>query len=350
MMKKTLAILLSMCMSAALLCGCGDKVQEPAASNGEEAGADQETPAEPEAGENEAEPEETSKGDGETYNFTFVSPLVSHEYWIAVENGIQSGADEQGVNVNVLGDTKVDVDVMVKYIDTAIAAQADGIVTMALSPAAIGPAIDRATAAGIPVVLVDTDAPDSTRAAYVGTSNYDAGFEAGTAMIEATGGNAKIGIIRGTVGQETDNDRIKGFEDAIANEAGMEILTVEACNSDMLTGTQKAQDMLKAYPEMNAIFGSEGTGAVAAGKVLEEQGLSGTITVIGFDDTAECLDYIRSGVVWGTIVQKPDFMGRKAIELLTRINNGEEIEETVIDSGVTLVTKDNVETYKEDAK
>ena len=38
----------------------------------------------------------------------------------------------------------------------------------------------------------------------------------------------------------------------------MEILTTEACNSDMLTATQKAQDMLKAYPEMNAIFGSEG--------------------------------------------------------------------------------------------
>lgn len=352
MMKKTIAILLSMCMSAALLCGCGDKGQEPAApSKGEEAAADQETPAEPETETQKEEPEEASKesGSGE-YNFTFVSPLVSHEYWIAVENGIQGGAAEQGVNVNVLGDTKVDVDVMVKYIDTAIASQADGIVTMALSPAAIGPAIDRAAAAGIPVVLVDTDAPESTRAAYVGTSNYDAGFEAGTAMIEATGGNARIGIIRGTVGQETDNDRIKGFEDAISNEAGMEILTVEACNSDMLTGTQKAQDMLKAYPEMNAIFGSEGTGAVAAGKVLEEQGLSGTITVIGFDDTAECLDYIRSGVVWGTIVQKPDFMGRKAIELLTRINNGEEIEETVIDSGVTLVTKDNVETYKEGAE
>lgn len=345
MKKKATVILLSVCMSAVLLCGCGNDRQNPAeALQEEEADTVQET-AEEVGKEPEENPEKDS-GEG-SYNFTFVSPLVSHEYWIAVENGIQAGAQEQGVDVNVLGDTKVDVDIMVKYIDMAIASQVDGIVTMALSPAAIGPAIDRATAAGIPVVLVDTDAPESTRVAYVGTSNYDAGFEAGTAMIEATGGNAKIGIIRGTVGQETDNDRIKGFEDAIANEAGMKILTVEACNSDMLTGTQKAQDMLKAYPEMNAIFGSEGTGAVAAGKVLEEQGLSGTITVIGFDDTAECLDYIRSGVVWGTIVQKPDFMGRKAIELLVKANQGEEIKETVINSGVTLVTKDNVETYKE---
>lgn len=86
---------------------------------------------------------------------------------------------------------------------------------------------------------------------------------------------------------------------------------------------------------------------VAAGKVLEEQGLSGTITVIGWDDTDECLDFIRTGVVKGTIVQKPDFMGRKAVELLTRINNGEELTETVIDSGVTFVTAENVDTYKD---
>lgn len=57
--------------------------------------------------------------------------------------------------------------------------------------------------------------------------------------------------------------------------------------------------------------------------------------------------YMDTGVVKGTIVQKPDFMGRKAVELLTRINNGEELTETVIDSGVTFVTAENVDTYKD---
>ena len=66
---------------------------------------------------------------------------MHHEYWIDVEEGIQAGAKEQGVDVAVLGDTKVDVDAMVKYIDTAIASKVDGIITMALSPAAIGPAV-----------------------------------------------------------------------------------------------------------------------------------------------------------------------------------------------------------------
>ena len=59
---------------------------------------------------------------------------------------------------------------------------------------------------------------------------------------------------------------------------------------------------------------------MAAGKVITEQNRVGEIRVIGFDDTAECLDYIRDGVVDGTVVQKPNYMGAKAIEMLTQLN------------------------------
>lgn len=332
MKRKLLSVLLTLSMTGMLAAGCGSGTTE--VSN--EAGTEESTQA--------SFTVDTAESKG-TYNYTFVSPLVSHEYWMQVDEGIQAEAAATGVNVNTIGETKVDVDAMVKYIDSAIASKVDGIITMALSPSAIGPAIDRAKEAGIPVILVDTDAPDSMRDAYVGTSNYDAGKAAGEAMIEATGGVAKIGIVRGTEGQETDNDRIQGFEDAISNEEGMEVIDIQSCNSDMLTGTQKVQDMLKAYPEMTAIFGSEGTGAVAAGKVLVEQGKEGQITVIGFDDTDECLDYIRQGVVYGTIAQKPDFMGKSAVDMLNDINNGKELTETLIDSGVTLVTQDNVDSY-----
>lgn len=340
MKKKILSIMMVISMTGALLTGCGSS--QPSAD------AAQTEVVEAEKGEESTEPEAEVTEAAETegnFNYTFVSPLVSHEYWMEVDEGIQAEAEATGVNVNTIGETKVDVDAMVKYIDSAIASKVDGIITMALSPSAIGPAIDRAKDAGIPVILVDTDAPESKRDAYVGTSNYDAGKAAGEAMIEATGGNAQIGIIRGTEGQETDNDRIDGFQDAIADEAGMKVIDIQSCNSDMLTGTQKAQDMLKAYPEMNAIFGSEGTGAVAAGKILVEQGKEGQVTVIGFDDTEECLDYIRQGVVHGTIAQKPNYMGKTAVDMLNDINSGKQLEETLIDSGVTLVTKDNIDSY-----
>ncbi|WP_072524194.1 sugar-binding protein [Clostridium sp. Marseille-P3244] len=325
MKKRIMSVLLAGLITAGMLAGCQKTATESNGTDTEQAGT-----------------EDSSKA---KYNYTFVSPLINHEYWMTVDEGIQAEAEATGVSVNTIGETKVDVDAMTKYIDSAIASKVDGIITMALSPSALGPAIDRAEDAGIPVILIDTDAPDSKREAYVGTSNYDAGKEAGEAMIEATGGNAKIGIIRGSESQETDTDRIQGFEDAIAEEADMEIIDIQACDSDMLTATQKVQDMLRAYPEITAIFGSEGTGAVAAGKILVEQGREGEITVIGFDDTDECLDYIRQGVVYGTIAQKPNYMGKMAVDMLNQLNDGEELEETLIDSGVTLVTADNVDTY-----
>ena len=332
MKRRLISLLVVLTMLGAMLGGCGDNKTQNNNSQ-----------------DNSSENSNTNSGDSSEekgqFNYTFVSPLVSHEYWQTVNEGIQNEAKATGVNVNTVGESKVDVDAMVKYIDSAIASKVDGIITMALSPAAIGPAIDRAKEAGIPVVLVDTDAPDSKRDAYVGTSNYDAGKAAGEAMIKATNGQAKIGIIRGTEGQETDNDRIEGFKDAIANEKGMEILDIQSCNSDMLTGTQKVQDMLKAYPEMTALFGSEGTGAVASGKVLVEQGKEGKLTVIGFDDTDECLDYIRKGVVYGTVAQKPNYMGKTAVDMLNDINNNKTLSQTLVDSGVTLVTKDNVDNY-----
>lgn len=338
MKKKSISIIMAISVLSVLIAGCGSN--QTSTANTETSDTEIADTEIADTKTEEVETEETG-----TYNYTFVSPLVSHEYWMEVDKGIQAEAKETGVNVNTIGETKVDVDAMVKYIDSAIASKVDGIITMALSPAAIGPAIDRAKDAGIPVILVDTDAPESKRDAYVGTSNYDAGKAAGEAMIVATGGNAKIGIVRGTEGQETDNDRIEGFQDAIANETGMQVIDIQSCNSDMLTGTQKVQDMLKAYPEMTAIFGSEGTGAVAAGKVLVEQGKEGQITVIGFDDTEECLDYIKQEIVYGTIAQKPNYMGKTAVDMLNDINSGKQLAETLIDSGVTLVTKDNVDSY-----
>ena len=109
----------------------------------------------------------------------FVSPLVNHEYWMAVEEGVQQGAKENGVNVNVLGDTKVDGcdGEIYRHCDCL---QGGRIVTMALSPAALSGRLStgRRTRESLWSWWIRM-LPDSKREAYVGTSNYDVGYEAG---------------------------------------------------------------------------------------------------------------------------------------------------------------------------
>ncbi len=288
------------------------------------------------------EPETKARED---LNFTLVSPLVGHPYWVSVEDGMKAANEEYGVNTQYVGPTEINIDEQIKAMETAMATGSDGIITMALDPAAFEPVIARATEAGIPVVLIDTDAPDSTRDYYAGTSNYQAGYEAGLAMIEATGGEANIGIITGAINAANLNERIDGFMDAIADESGMTVLATEPSDTDLLKATEKAQSMLQTYPEMDAMFGVSATDVQGAAKVVVERGLAGEVALVGFDDLDDTLQYIRDGVVYATAVQRPFEMGRLGVELLVQIVEGNAPAEKIVDTGITIVTADNVDSY-----
>lgn len=333
-MKKILSLILLVTFVFTLLVGCG---ATPA-----------ETPkaAEPAKTAESAKAAEPAKADAKPLRFTLVSPLVGHPYWVMVEDGMKAANKEFKVDTQYVGPTEISVDEQIKFIETAIASKVDGIITMALNPEAFTPVLDKAVAAGIPVILIDTDAPKSKRNVYAGTSNKQAGMEAGKAMIKATNGKAVIGIITGAIDAANLNDRIDGFKEAIKDQPGMKIVATEPSNSDLLKATEKAQSMLKAHIDINAFFGVSATDVVGAAKIVEEQKLTGKVALIGFDDMPETLDYIKKGVVYGAAVQKPFQMGYLGVKLLKDIKDGKAPTNSIIDTGVTIVTKDNLDTYK----
>lgn len=314
-MKKLLGMLLAATMTISLLGGCSAQNQ--------------------------------GGGSGDSkYRFTLVSPLVGHPYWVEVEDGMKAGNEQYKVDTQYVGPTEINIDEQIKAIETAIASKVDGIITMALDPVAFTPVINKAADAGIPVILIDTDAPDSKRDYYAGTSNFAAGKAAGEALIEATGGKANIGIITGAINAANLNERIDGFKEAIKDQPDMKILAIEPSDTDLLKATEKAQSLIQTYPELNAFFGVSATDVQGAAKVVVEQNKVGQVNLVGFDDMDDTLKYIKDGVVNATIVQKPFEMGRLGVELLVQIKEGKAPQDKIIDTGVTVVTKDNVESYK----
>lgn len=277
---------------------------------------------------------------------TWVTPNGAHPYWMMVEEGMKAANEDFGVKCVITGPAESELDRQIRALETEIAARVDGIFTCAYVPEAFTPIINKAIKAGIPVVLVDSDAPNSERLGYIGTSNFAAGFEAGKTMVELTDGKAKIGIITGPIGSASLNQRIEGFKEAIKEYPDMEVLILEASEADLLRATEKAQSMLQSFPEMDAIFGVSGNDIVGAGTIVKEKGLAGKITLVGFDDLDQTLDYIREGVVTATTVQKPFDMGYMAVKTLVEINQGNLPEEEIIDTGVTIVTKKNIDTYR----
>ncbi len=340
-MKKFLVLSLLIVLLGSFLGGCSQgaaPTQPPAATTAPQAAAP--TSAPQAAAPTSAAPAKKANGD---WKIVMVTPYGAVPYWQQIESGMKAANKDLGTNVQYTGPSDLNLDQQLKAIDTAIASKVDGIITNGYVPQSFAPYFEKAKAAGIPVVLVDADAPDSPRVSYIGTSNEAAGEEAGKALAKATNGKAVIGVLTGPPDSVNLNQRIDGLKKAIAAYPDMKIVDTENTNVDLAQANQKAQAMFAAYPTMNAVFGASQTDIIGAAQIVEEKGLKG-MTLIGFDDATQTIDYIKKGIVTATIVQKPYMMGYKSVQVMLDVLNGKTVD-PIIDTGVTVVTKDNVNTY-----
>lgn len=280
-----------------------------------------------------------------TRRYTLVVPLVGSEYFSLMLDGVKKADAEFGCDTQMVGTVNGNQEEMMNALAAAVAANVDGILMPVHLPDIQDGPLLAAKEAGIPVVTVDADSETSGRLAFAGTIPYEAGYKAGEAMVEGTGGVAKIAIVTSGVAEAGKlYEETEGFKAAIEGY-DMEIVTQVETKGDLLKATEQAQALVLAYPEVNGIYCLTTYDIQGVAKVIQENGLTG-ITVVGYDDPAETLDYIRSGAAYATIVQDPAMMGYLGVSLLEKINNGEALEQTIYDTGTITVTKDNVDTYR----
>lgn len=284
------------------------------------------------------------------YKFYLVDPYVGYPYWDDVWQGCEAAAETYGVDVVRVGPTTVNYDEQIKYFETAIADKADGIFTSALAPDTFASVINKSMSEGIPTVLIDSDAPDTDRIVYCGTSNYDAGYEAGEALVEAMGGKGTCGIMVGVIDSENQIQRREGFEAAI-EDSDIEVVDIEESNNERTTGVSKANAMFLAYPDIDCAVGFTADDGIALATAAEEQGISDKITIIGWDDQEDSLNMINNGQIYGTVVQNTFAMGWDGVMYCYMAQEGlienAKLDDDVVDTGVVLVTKDNIDNYKD---
>jgi ribose transport system substrate-binding protein len=278
--------------------------------------------------------------------FVMVPKLVHPFYEPCIEGFHDAGA-KYGVKTEVESPPKFDISLQVKVIEDLIARGVDGIAISAVDNKGLVAVIDEALAAGIKVLCFDADAPDTNRACYIGTVNQAAGYTAGKYMFELMGNKGNAAILQGGLAPNL-NQRQEGFRNAAA-EMGVDIIAFEDFQADFAMGVNKTEALLETYPELDAIFGVSAYGAPTAATVLKEQGRAGEVIIGGFDDLPETITGINDGSVQFCLVQKAYKMGWLSIERLIDLMDGKEVP-PVIDTGLIIVTKDNVDTYMDEVK
>lgn len=278
--------------------------------------------------------------------FVMVPKLV-HPFYEPCIQGFHDAGAKYGVKTEVESPPKFDIALQVKVIEDLIVRGVDGIAISAVDNKGLVAVIDEAKKAGIQVICFDADAPDTKRSTYIGTVNEPAGYTAGKYMFELMGNKGDVAIMQGGLAPNL-NERQTGFRRAAA-EANVKIVAFEDFQADFATGVNKSEALLQSFPNLNAIFGVSAYGAPVAATVLKEQGKAGKVVVGGFDDLAETITGIKDGSVQFCLVQKAYKMGWLSVEKLIDLQNNKTVP-PVIDTGLVIVTKDNVDSYMEQVK
>lgn len=279
----------------------------------------------------------------------------SDPYWITVFSGARLGAKDLGSKATVTyaaGASESDILGQINKIQDAITAGAQAIVVAPSVPAEDIAVLNKAVAAGIKVIVIDTPTPGwSKYVTFIGTNNFYAGEEGGKELLKAAGRTGEVGIIDGGAGVTSTEQRTAGFRAAIK---GTEIKVVADLPTNpscaLAPGTTDAENMLTAHPNLVAIWSPCGGSLLGAIPVITANRDLGRVLLFGQDvassfgstpaDVAEALHAFLSGEVTASVNQQPVFMGQLGVEDAYKAVEGVKLSKN-IDSGTSIMTKQN---------
>ncbi|MBE0409828.1 MAG: substrate-binding domain-containing protein [Anaerolineales bacterium] len=289
--------------------------------------------------------------------YIYVSCMGNLEFFNAHKYGMKWAGEVLGVKTDYVGPAEYDMAAMVAAFDGAIARNPAGIVVFAVEPV-LEPTINEAVAAGIPVVTILGDLPDSDRLAFVGSNQFDLGYVGGKNIAEALGGEGQIAILS-IPGVKMFDDREEGFRAAFVEYPGIEVVGVGDTKADTVTAISVATDMLTRHPDLDAFVGTDSTGGIGAATAVEETGLVGEVLTVAMDRNSDVLEKILAGTLTGTVAQDDAAMPFWAVLTLYHYNHnqapltidneaaGARTGPSVINTYVNYIDETNAEHYLE---
>jgi len=290
---------------------------------------------------------------GERYYL--IATNIGLPYWKTAADGFQKAGLEYGVSTDVRGPMKFDPQAEVEEFRKVVALKPAGILVSVASSQLMAPEIDSAIAAGIPVITMDSDSPESKRLYFIGTNNLVAGQLGGHRVAAQLNGKGNVVFITNP-GQPNLDERLKGYKDVFSAYPGIKVVDVFDMHGDSGTAMDKATEYLarKGADKVDAIVCLESASAKDVGEVLKRTNTKDRL-LVGMDVQVGTLLLVKDGVVDSTISQRPYTMGFLGLKALDDIHHypvkplGDYGLDPFapfpasIDTGVSLVDKSNVD-------
>lgn len=253
------------------------------------------------------------------FGYILFSSTASNPFFLDIVRGIESRAkelEEFGVSVEVRYAAIGKPDLQVALINELLEQGIDGLAITPINHPAVVKRIKSLTARGFPVVTVNSDIPGCGRIAYVGSNYFKSGETAAGMMNLICGGEANVGIILGSPWVLCHSERVAGFTGRIQEQyPGIKVAASVVNNDDDLESFSVTRKMLKAHPEINALY-LAAAGVTGACRAVEELGMQGKIKIVSNDTTPPIRKLVQEGAITATLAQQPFTQGAKPLDIL----------------------------------
>lgn len=304
------------------------------------------------------------------YEIMVIPKGLTHEFWQSIHRGAERAAADlaaQGLNVRILFDgpnREDDAKPQIAIVNQAVGRRVNGIVLAPQHRKNMVEAVDRAVAAGIPVVIIDSGLEDNASqdrfVQYVATDNKEGGKKAAERLLKSLADKGKkaprLVLFRYQTGSESTEKREQGFYDeverVIAEQKAKGEPTITWVNTSIELGATKstASEIAKPFladkaDQIDGIFAPNESSASGVVEVLRNLNKHKTITLVGFDSSEPLLSALEAGDVDGLIVQDPYRMGYLGVWVLVQHLEGKKLPgpKKDLSTGEHLVTRDNLQ-------
>jgi ribose transport system substrate-binding protein len=290
--------------------------------------------------------------------YFLIATNIGLPYWQSAHAGFARAAAEYGVTEDMRGPDTFTPAIEVDEFRAAVARKPAGILVSVADPSLMGPEINKAIAAGIPVITIDSDAPDSQRLYFIGTNNLEAGRLGGQRVAASLSGKGNV-VFFTMPGQPNLEERLKGYKDAFANYPGIKIVEVFDMKGESGTAMDKATEYMArtGASKINALICLEASAGKDVAEAFKRTKPQGTI-IMAMDVDKATLSLVKEGTIDATISQKPYTMALLGLKALDDLHHyplkpltrdfGSDATSPIpafVDTGVSLVDKSNVDKF-----
>jgi ribose transport system substrate-binding protein len=297
--------------------------------------------------------QETVSAEHPKHHLQVIIQNTDEYFWKLFQEGAKAAGEDYDVYVELVGVSKRNTDELREAVEMAVNAGVDGIALQAVDSEQTQSIIESAQKQGMAVLTYENDNYIIPNTPKVGSNSYTLGCTTGDMAVKASDGSADVAVIINNSGNQNDeqytNMIVQGILDSFSTFSSMQVDKIYTINADLFEAEKIATSIIEDASNVNLIICIDERSTPGIAQILVDNNKVGDIKLIGYGNQPQTLNYIKRGVIYGSVCPNAYEIGYTAVQQLTQSLDGDQISDY---TSTQLYTIDagNVNQYSEDLK